>query len=58
MDLWEIEVLPCSKFNENILVIMKDGKTVLQLSNGITCLALVLSNEAKVHERMHSSDYA
>jgi len=37
---------------------MKDRKTLLQLLNGIACLALVLSDEAKVHKRMHSSDYA
>jgi hypothetical protein len=58
VELWQVEMLPYSKVKENVLVLMKDGKTVLQLLNGVACLALVLSDEEKVHERTHSSDYA
>ena len=57
MELWKVEVLLHSKVKKDILIIMKDRQAVLQLLNGVACLALVLSDEEKVHDRMYSSDY-
>jgi hypothetical protein len=58
MQLWKVEVLPDSEFNENVLIFMKSAQGILQSIETFRAVYRVLRQVEEIKKRPYSTNQA
>jgi predicted transcriptional regulator len=57
MEFGKIKMFLNSKINKDFFVIMKCGQAIVQVTDHMSCMTLILGKEQKVEEHVHSFDH-